>query len=79
MEAFRELGLYSRGIKTRLNDQGENYYGILRYGTQYDVNTVLIEHCHLDQVNDQPFYQKERNSCANSELWTQLLLQNTFI
>lgn len=58
MEAFRELGLYSRGIKTRLNDQGENYYGILRYGTQYDVNTVLIEHCHLDQVNDQPFYQK---------------------
>lgn len=25
MEAFRELGLYSRGIKTRLNDQGENY------------------------------------------------------
>lgn len=64
MEAFRELGLHSRGIKTRLNDQGENYYGILRYGTQYDVNTALIEHCHLDQERDQPFYQK-----GEDQLW----------
>lgn len=58
METFTDAGLYSRGIKTRINDRNENYYGILRYGTLEDVPTVLIEHCHLDHEKDQPFYQQ---------------------
>ncbi len=31
MELLQELGLYSRGIKTRLNDRGTDYYGIIRH------------------------------------------------
>lgn len=53
---LQEMGLYSRGIKTRLNDRGEDYYGIIRHSTEQNMPCVLIEHCHLDQENDQPFY-----------------------
>lgn len=56
MELLTEKGLYSRGIKTRLNDKGTDYYGIIRQAVELDVPCVLIEHCHLDQTNDQPYY-----------------------
>ncbi len=56
MELLQEMGLYSRGIKTRLNDREEDYYGIIRHSTERNMPCVLIEHCHLDQKNDQPFY-----------------------
>lgn len=56
MELLQEMGLYSRGIKTRLNDSGIDYYGIIRHSTEQNIPCVLIEHCHLDQENDQPFY-----------------------
>lgn len=59
MELLEGLGLYSRGIKTRLNDEGEDYYGIIRHATARDLTAVLIEHCHLDQANDQEFYDSE--------------------
>lgn len=58
MQIFEEMGLFSRGIKTRLNDDGDNYYGILRYCTEEGIPAALIEHCHLDQENDKPFYQQ---------------------
>ncbi len=56
MDLLQELGLYSRGIKTRLNDAGIDYYGIIRHSTERDIPCVLIEHCHLDQEHDMPFY-----------------------
>lgn len=59
MELLQELGLYSRGIKTRLNDAGIDYYGIIRHSTERGIPCVLIEHCHLDQENDQPFYDHD--------------------
>ena len=56
MDLLQELGLYSRGIKTRLNDAGIDYYGIIRHSTERGIPCVLIEHCHLDQEHDMPFY-----------------------
>lgn len=56
MELLQEKGLYSRGIKTRLNDAGLDYYGIIRHSRELNFPCVLIEHCHLDQENDKPFY-----------------------
>ena len=56
MDLLVQKGLYSRGIKTRLNDSGEDYYGILRHCTAMDVPAALIEHCHLDEENDWEFY-----------------------
>lgn len=59
MDMLQERGLYSRGIKTRLNNQGIDYYGIIRHSVERDIPCVLIEHCHLDQENDQPFYDHD--------------------
>lgn len=59
IDMLQEIGLYSRGIKTRLNDKGIDYYGIIRHSTERDIPCVLIEHCHLDQENDQPFYDHD--------------------
>lgn len=60
MDMLQELGLYSRGIKTRLNDGGIDYYGIIRHSVERDIPCVLIEHCHIDQENDQPFYDHDK-------------------
>lgn len=56
LRQFDELGLYRRGIKTRLGDNGEDYYGIIREARARDVTAIIVEHCHLDQANDQGFY-----------------------
>lgn len=57
MQELAEMGLYFRGIKTRLNDRDENYYGILRYSSEFGIPSALIEHCHLDHDRDKVFYQ----------------------
>ena len=56
MDMLTDLGLYDRGIKTRLNKKGKNYYGVLRMGDEAGIPGVIIEHCHLDNYNDAPFY-----------------------
>lgn len=56
------MGLYSRGIKTRLGKQGTDYYGIIRHAVEQDLTCVLIEHCHMDHENDRPF-------CEGREQW----------
>lgn len=62
IQMLKELGLYSRGIKTRLNDEGTDYYGIIRTASELDLTCVLIEHCHMDHVNDRSF-------CEGREQW----------
>lgn len=62
IRALEELGLYSRGIKTRLNDDGIDYYGIIRHAREQELTCVLIEHCHMDHENDRPF-------CEGREQW----------
>lgn len=56
---FQEKGLYIRGIKTRLNDKGTDYYGILRESVALDTLAILIEHCHIDEATDIPFCTTE--------------------
>lgn len=60
--ALKDLGLYSRGIKTRLGKQDTDYYGIIRHAVEQDLTCVLIEHCHMDHENDRPF-------CEGREQW----------
>lgn len=59
IDLLKEKGLYSRGIKTRLNDKGEDYYGIIRHATEISMPAVIIEHCHLDQRRDEDYYTSE--------------------
>lgn len=59
LKQFDELGIYRRGIKTRLGDDGTDYYGIIREARDRNVTSIIVEHCHLDQANDQEFYNSE--------------------
>ncbi|MDE6608017.1 MAG: N-acetylmuramoyl-L-alanine amidase [Lachnospiraceae bacterium] len=59
LEQFDEMGIYRRGIKTRLGDDGTDYYGIIREARARDVTSIIVEHCHLDQANDHEFYNSE--------------------
>lgn len=54
------IGLYNRGIKTRLNDEGDNYYGIIRENEKLDILCVLVEHCHVDNANDDSYYETDK-------------------
>ena len=56
LEQFDLIGTYRKGIKTRLNDNGEDYYGIIRESRARGITAVLVEHCYLDHENDTDFY-----------------------
>ncbi len=62
LTAMRDMGLFLRGIKTRLKDDGTDYYGIIRESAALEVPAVIIEHCHVDEERDKPF-------CDTSEDW----------
>lgn len=58
IEAMKELGLYSRGVKTKLMESKvADYYGIIRYCREEGVPCALIEHCHMDHKNDKGYYE----------------------
>lgn len=49
-------GLYRRGIKTKVNDKGTDYYGVIKYATELGIPSMIIEHCHIDNEVDVPFF-----------------------
>ena len=49
-------GLYRRGIKTKLNDKGTDYYGVIKNATALGIPSMIIEHCHIDNEVDMPFF-----------------------
>lgn len=55
MQTMQDKGLFLRGVKTRINDKGTDYYGILRESAELDIPAVIIEHCHVDESRDAPF------------------------
>ena len=59
-ELSNKFGLYSRGVKTKQKDDGvTDYYGILRQSAKLEVPAVIIEHCHVDNENDNGLCQSE--------------------
>lgn len=52
MNEFKAIGLSDRGVKTRKNRKGKDYYGILRFSQELGVPCILVEHAHLDHKND---------------------------
>jgi len=64
MNLLKDIGLYDRGIKVRFNSKGTDYYGITRISTAMDIPSSLIEHCHLDNMNDSPY--------MNCDSWPEL-------
>ncbi len=56
---MQELGLFSRGIKNRRNDEGTDYYGIIRESVARNVPAVIIEHCYVDESRDIVFCDED--------------------
>ena len=59
MQQMQDMGLFLRGVKTRLNDKGDDYYGIIRESTTRSIPSAIIEHCHVDEGRDIPYCQSE--------------------
>ncbi len=61
-----ELGFFDRGIKTKLNEEGSDYYGILQYGRSLGVPSVIIEHCHMDEDRDAYFLRRDEEEACKT-------------
>lgn len=48
----QELGLFNRGIKTRIRQSGTDYYGIIGQCALRNIPAIIVEHCHVDHIND---------------------------
>ena len=48
------LGLYQKGVKTKLGSSGQDYYGIIRHSVARGIPCVIIEHAYLDHGYDLP-------------------------
>lgn len=58
LKQFEEMGLFNRGIKTRI-ESGTDYYGIIRHCSLRNIPAVIVEHCHVDHINDIANIQSE--------------------
>lgn len=65
LQEMRDMGIYIRGIKTRRNDKGIDYYGIIRDSVARDISAVIIEHCYVDEERDLSF-------CSSDEMYEEL-------
>lgn len=55
-ELCDSYGIYRRGIKTRLNSKGLDYYGVIKNATALGVPSMIIEHCHIDNEMDLSYF-----------------------
>jgi N-acetylmuramoyl-L-alanine amidase len=49
---WNKLGLYQKGVKTRLGSKGRDYYGIIRQSVSRNMPAVILEHAYLDHGYD---------------------------
>ncbi|MBO4337122.1 MAG: N-acetylmuramoyl-L-alanine amidase [Lachnospiraceae bacterium] len=64
LSQFSDIGLTIRGVKTRLNDRGTDYYGIIRESVARDMPALLIEHCYADHAQDAAYMASDDNFAA---------------
>lgn len=56
------LGIYQKGVKTKIGSKGSDYYGVIRACTARNIPGVIIEHAYIDhgydvqKVKSQNFY-----------------------
>lgn len=49
---WNQLGLYQKGVKTRIGNSGKDYYGIIRHCVARNIPCVILEHAYLDHGYD---------------------------
>lgn len=52
MQFEQVMGLFNRGVKTKIGSKGTDYYGIIRQCSLRDIPAIIVEHCHVDNIND---------------------------
>lgn len=52
MQFEQVMGLFNRGIKTKIGSKGTDYYGIIKQCSLRELPAVIVEHCHVDNLND---------------------------
>ena len=52
MQQWATDGNKVKGIKTRIGNQGTDYYGVIRHGTEFGIPTIILEHGYLDNDKD---------------------------
>lgn len=55
-ELCDSYGIYRRGIKTKLNKNGTDYYGVIKNATAVGIPSMIIEHCHIDNEKDLSYF-----------------------
>lgn len=61
LKTLQDNGIFIRGIKTKLNDKGLDYYGIIREANAKEIPAVILEHCHVDEARDEAFCVSEED------------------
>lgn len=59
LQELGTLGMYNRGIKTRVGDNDDEYYGVIRENEHLGIPAVIVEHCYLDYEPDLQFCNSE--------------------
>ncbi len=59
LRELNKLGLVNRGVKTMVNDEGTDYYGILREADKVNLPAMILEHCFLDSAYDSGKWETE--------------------
>lgn len=52
MQQWVDDGLASKGIKVRIGNGGNDYYGVIRHGREVSLPVIIIEHGYLDNHID---------------------------
>ncbi|MBR4719514.1 MAG: N-acetylmuramoyl-L-alanine amidase [Lachnospiraceae bacterium] len=52
MKQWMDDGLVSKGIKVRIGNNGNDYYGVIRHGCEIGLPVIIIEHGYLDNHID---------------------------
>ncbi len=56
LKLLEQYGIPIKGSFTRLNENNTDYYGIIRESASRGIPAVIIEHCYLDIVSEEQFY-----------------------
>ncbi len=56
-----QRGLFVRGVKTRLNDRGTDWYGIIRECVALEIPAAILEHCFVDEARDEGYCDSEED------------------
>ncbi len=63
---LQTLGLYSKGVKTRIGSHGD-YYGIIRESVSRGIPAVIIEHCYMDNQTDRTLGVSNLSALAHAD------------